>query len=191
MDAFEALVVMLLEHEGYWVKSRFKVELTKEEKRLIDRPSSPRWELDVIAYKGISNELLVVECKSYLDSSGVRARDLNNANERYAERYKLFNDPKLRETVLRRLELQLVNSGACALSPSIRLCLAAGKIATDNDRAKLREHFQTNGWMLFDDEWLHERLMDVSRSGYENEVAAIVAKLLLRNGASSSDSLRR
>ncbi len=180
MNAFESLVAMLLERDGYWVKSSFKVELTKEEKRRIGRPSSPRWELDLVAYKGIGNELLVVECKSYLDSPGVRFRGFDGTDEKHTARYKLFNDSVLRETVLRRLESQLVESGACAQSPNVYLCLAAGKIATDEDRERLKEHFTDNGWRLFDDEWLRERLLSLSQSGYENEVAAIVAKLLLR-----------
>lgn len=52
MDSFESVVSTILERDGYWVKSTFKVGLTKEEKREIGRPSSPRWELDLVAYKG-------------------------------------------------------------------------------------------------------------------------------------------
>ena len=73
MDAFEQVVASILQRKGYWTQTSVKVELTKEEKRAIGRPSSPRWELDVVGYRGSSNELLVVECKSYLDSYGVRA----------------------------------------------------------------------------------------------------------------------
>jgi len=65
MDAFESLVAMLLRHDGYWTIPSFKVNLTKEEKRAIGRHSSPRWELDLIAYKGSTNEILAVECKSF------------------------------------------------------------------------------------------------------------------------------
>ena len=71
MNSFESLVGMLLEREGFWVRHSVKVNLTKEEKRNIGRPSSPRWELDLVAYKGATNELKIVECKSYLDSVGV------------------------------------------------------------------------------------------------------------------------
>lgn len=57
MDAFESLVALLLHRDGYWTTTGFKVELTKEEKRRIGRPSSPRWELDVIGYN--LNKLIV------------------------------------------------------------------------------------------------------------------------------------
>ena len=67
MDAFEQVVSEILWTEGYWVRTSVKVSLTKEEKRQIGRPSSPRWELDVVAYRGRDNILRVVECKNYLD----------------------------------------------------------------------------------------------------------------------------
>ncbi len=71
MDAFESLVSEILRFKGYWVKTSLRINLTKDEKRRIGRPSNPRWELDVVAYGGKRNELLVVECKSYIDSRGV------------------------------------------------------------------------------------------------------------------------
>ena len=48
--------------------------LTKEEKVRIGRPSSPRWELDVVGYRGRDNVLQVIECKSYLDFAGCHSR---------------------------------------------------------------------------------------------------------------------
>ena len=167
--------------DGYWVKSNFKVELTKEEKRQIGRPSSPRWELDLVAYKGEGNQVLVVECKSYLDSPGVMFKGFDGSNETHAQRYKLFNETVLRETVLGRLERQLVEAGACAPSPNVRLCLAAGNIATLEDRRKLEEHFNDKGWDLYDDEWLRKRLAGLADAGYEDSVASIVSKLLLKD----------
>jgi len=37
---------------GFWVRTSVKVELTKEEKCLIGRHSSPQWELDIVSYNG-------------------------------------------------------------------------------------------------------------------------------------------
>jgi hypothetical protein len=101
MDAFEELVAESLWMDGHWVRTSVKVELTKEEKRAIGRPSSPRWELDIVAYNGRDNLLRVVECKSYLDSLGVQAKGFDAESEN-ASRYKLFNDALLREIVFRR-----------------------------------------------------------------------------------------
>jgi hypothetical protein len=91
VDAFEQLVSEILWMDGYWVRTSVKIVLTKEEKCRIGRHSSPRWELDIVAYSGRDNLLRVVECKSYLDSVGVRASAFDGSRADHAKRYKLFN----------------------------------------------------------------------------------------------------
>jgi hypothetical protein len=177
MDAFESLISMLLRHDGYWTVPSFKVELTKSEKRKIGRFSSPRWEIDLVAYKGSTNEVLAVECKSFLDSRGVIFQ--------YGEfcppkRYKMFTDTVLRRAILNRLAKQLMETGACAKNPRITLCLAAGKMASGTDMEGLKRRFRAKGWTLFDDDWIRKQLAAASEKGYENDVAFIVSKLLLR-----------
>lgn len=170
---------MLLRQDGYWTTPSLKVNLTKEQKRQIGLATAPRWELDVVAYKGATNEVLVVECKSFLDSTGVIFR--NGAFEP-EERYKLFTNDILRSVVLERLAEQLQDIGACLHSPHVRLCLAAGKIARKSDRDDLRRYFASNGWLLFDSDWICERLRGAARRGYENDIAFVVSKLLLHGG---------
>jgi len=138
LDAFEQLVSEILWMEGYWVRTSVKVELTKEEKRLIGRHSSPRWELDIVAYKGGENLLRIVECKSYFDSVGVRVSAFDGSSPEHASRYKLFNDAELRRVVFNRLCLQLAASGACGEAPNLRLSLPAGKVRNESDRAAIR-----------------------------------------------------
>lgn len=180
MDAFETVVASILQRQGYWTLTSVKDELTKAEKREIGRHSSPRWELDIVAYRGRGNELLVVECKSFLDSPGVECAAFSGTNAAAAKRYKLFCDARLRRVVLRRLEEQLVAAGFCARNPTVKLCLAAGKIR--GDEAWLRAHFDKQGWSLLGPEMIREELRTLRESGYENSVAAVVAKLLLREG---------
>jgi hypothetical protein len=186
MDAFESLISMLLRHSGYWTIPSFKVELTKAEKREIGRFSSPRWEIDLVAYKGATNEVLAVECKSFLDSHGVMFK----AGEFVPiKRYKMFTDPALRNIVVKRLARQLVETGACAADPHIKLCLAAGKIAGGTDVAELKKHFVLHNWTLFDDIWIRERLTTASQKGYENDVAFVVSKRLLRKNKATANRI--
>jgi len=177
MNAFESLVSLLLRRQGYWTTSSFKVEMTKEEKARAGRASSPRWEIDLVAYQGSTNQVLAVECKSYFDSAGVQFR---NGNFEPPKLYKLFTDGVLREIVLRRLATQLVASGACGAAPRVTLCLAAGKIHRNTDESGMKQHFESNGWKLFKVDWLQEQLQLASQSGYENDIAFIVSKILLR-----------
>jgi hypothetical protein len=180
MDAFEQVVSEILWMEGYWVRTSVKVELTKEEKVLIDRHSSPRWELDIVAYNGRDNLLRVVECKSYFDSVGVKASCFDGSSPNDGKRYKLFNEPKLRQVVFNRLCLQLAAVGACRDAPQVRLSLACGKVRNETDRAAISTHFEAQGWDFYDERWLRERLQRMAQQGYENHVSAVVAKLLLR-----------
>jgi len=179
MEAFESLIALLLRQEGYWTTSSFKVVLTPKDKRRIRRPTTPRWELDLVAYKGSTNEVLAIECKSFLDSTGVVFR---NGCFEPEKRYKLFTDARLRGVVLRRLANQLLDTKACAPSPQVRLCLAAGHIADKSDRTGLARHFGTKGWLLFDEEWVREKLRKLAapKSSYENDIAFLVSKILLR-----------
>jgi len=178
MDSFEQVVATILDRAGYWVRTSVKVNLTREDKQAISRPSSPRWELDIVAYSGREKELLVVECKSYLDSAGVRATSFDGPKAADETRYKLFSDESLRHVVFSRLETQLVEQGFCPPGTKARLCLAAGNI--HGDPARLREIFDAKGWKLFERGWLISGLEALATESYENSVASIAAKLLLR-----------
>lgn len=178
MDAFESVVATILERNGFWVRTSLKVELTKEEKREIGRPSSPRWEIDVVGYRPGDNVLRIVECKSYLDSRGVSLVAFDPST-RFANRFKLFNETTTREVVFRRLVAQLSKTNAIQDDPTIELCLAAGKIVA-SDADGVRSLFDANGWLLFDPDWLRERLRHIAADGYDNAIAAVTAKLLLR-----------
>jgi hypothetical protein len=182
MDAFETVVASILQRQGFWTLANVKVELTKEEKRIIGRHSSPRWELDVVAYRGRDNEVRIVECKSFLDSAGVDCAAFNGTNPIFAKRYKLFCDSTLRRVVFRRLEKQLVAAGFCAEKPTMRLCLAAGKIrGGENEKAWLEHYFHKKKWILLGPDEIQKSLKTLRDSGYENNVAAVVTKLILRD----------
>ncbi len=99
MYAFESVVATILEREGFWVRASFKVALSREDKHAIGRPSSPRSENDVIAYRPGDNLLWILEYKSYRDSRGVTRHGFTPAQPRL----KLFNDATLREVVFYRV----------------------------------------------------------------------------------------
>lgn len=182
MEAFEQLVSEILWMHGWWVRTSVKVELTKKDKEKIRRPSSPRWELDVVAYSGRYNALRIVECKSYLYSRGVALRAFDGSDKKFASRFKLFNDKRLRRVVFSRLRKQFADSGACRANPTIKLCLACGRISSNDDRIALHKFFARRGWELWDESRLREQLKKMSQRGYENQVSAVVAKLLIKAG---------
>jgi hypothetical protein len=169
----------LLERNGFWTQTTVKVELTKDDKRDIGRHCSPRWELDVVGYNALKNILLVIECKSLLNSTGVRKDAFDGTNHKRAKRYKLFTEPNLRNVVFRRLKTQFEEREFCRPDPHIGLCLAAGKIRK-SDQSWLHAHFETNKWILWTPEYICSQLRELGRSEYENSIASVVAKILLR-----------
>jgi len=185
MDAFENVIASILHRSGYWTRTSFKVELTKEEKREIGRPSTPRWELDVIGYSSRRQEIIVVECKSYLDSPGVRCDVFAGTNPEGEANYKLFCDETLRRVVMRRLSIQLFEASLCPENTPVQLCLAAGKVY-GGDEDKLKQLFVERGWQLWTPSFIRAQLQGLRSAGYENDVATVVAKLLLRESARSS-----
>jgi hypothetical protein len=178
MDSFEQVVASILERRGYWARTSVKVDLETADKREIGRPSSPRWELDVVGYRGCDNSVLVLECKSFLDSPGVRSDTFAGKNAKDARKYKLFFEDTLRRVVLDRLARQLTDQGLCPTIPSVRLGLAAGKIY-GNEQALVRQ-FNDRGWDLWTPATIRVGLLALKDSKYENSVAAVVAKVLLR-----------
>ncbi|MEM9480000.1 MAG: hypothetical protein AAGA58_10140 [Verrucomicrobiota bacterium] len=180
MDAFEQVMAGLLSRNGYWVSQGYKVELTKEEKKKVNRPTTPRWELDLVAYSGASEELLVVECKSYIDSVGVRASDIVSGDETNS-RYKLFVDSVLRNTVMARLKEQLHGAGFIGEAAELSLGLAVGKFRNASDEAELSSYFEDQGWRLFTPTWMVSQLKEKSEESYFDSVDHIVSKLIYRN----------
>ena len=156
-----------------------RAQLTREEKIRVGKHSTPRWEIDLIAYRATTNELLALECKSYLDSGGVHAAHFM-PNHKLAGRYKLFHDALLRDTVLARLRLQCVERALCPADVTVRLGMVYG-YATPSNAAALKLKFQEENWPLYDANWLFGRVQQLATGGYENSTATVVAKLLLRS----------
>jgi len=190
MDAFEQVVAMLLRREGtsvpgegWWTTVGYKVVLEKQEKREIGKSSTPRWEVDVLAYNPLQNLVRMVECKSYLDSRGVVFKD--GMLQRY-KRYKLFHSDEqsttLRRVVFHRLGGQLLSAGMIRPDTKIQLALATGKIASVTNRDQLREYFTRMDFHLYDEDWVREKLAACGHKAtrYENDPAHVVAKILSR-----------
>lgn len=177
MDAFEHIVSEVLQQQGFWTRTNFRVKLTADDKRTIHRHTSPNWEIDVVAYNPSRCELLVVECKSYFDSSGVRADVFEGLRRKDEKLYKLFCDEVLRGVVFNRLVCQLVEAGLCNVTTPV-LCLAAGHIYR-NEENRLKDIFTNRGWRLLGPSSLKFELTKFLDIGYENSITAVVAKVLL------------
>jgi hypothetical protein len=158
-----------------WRLRRSKLELGK--------PSLPRPQLDVVAFKPSTNEILVVECKSYLDSYGVRFEHFHGQDDAEKDVYKMFNRRRLREVVIATLIEQLRSEGLISSAkPTVRLVLVAGNIYAGSE-SKLRRLFADNGWSLVTPQEVADGLRAFADRGYENDLITLVTKLLRQRPA--------
>lgn len=180
MDYFESIIKTLLEEDGYWTRQSFKVNVTKEEKRLIGKPTIPRPEIDLIAFKPQTNELLAVEVKSYLDSSGVHLSCLQERHEIPNGRYKLFTCANYRAIVFERLIIDLKESGLIKAPMKVRLGLAAGN-THGNSELEIKEYLNNEKFWFWGPSDIKFRIEALAKKGYENDPIVIAAKVLIRN----------
>ncbi len=181
MDAFEQIVARLFEVQGYWTRIGYAVEITGDEKRALGKHSLPRPQLDVIAYKPSANELLIIECKSYLDSGGVRADSFHGLADAKGDLFKMFNRAALRATVTAALVRQLRSEGLIVgPDPTVTLILVAGNTYTKQE-PELRQVFERNGWRFMGPADVAAGLRAFAQRGYENDAITFVTKLLERN----------
>jgi len=179
VDYFEAIIKTLLEHEGYWVRQSFKVNLTKQEKRDIGKHSIPRPEIDLLAYNVSTNSITALEAKSYLDSPGVRYNELCESYEVPEGRYKLFTCENYRNVVFSRLKKDLAKLNMANESTTINLGLAAGNVYQSKSE-DIKNLFDNNGWSFWSPEDIKQKVYELASKGYENEPAIITAKILMR-----------
>ena len=179
MDHFENIVKTLLEAEGHWVRQSFKVNLSKEEKRQIGKPSIPRPEIDLLAFSPLRNEVIAFEVKSFLDSPGVKLDDLKQKFAIPEGRYKLFTCDSYRSIVFLRLSAELVSRGMATTETIIRLGLAAGKVY-QNRINEVRDFMDSNEWVFWSPDDIKQKVISLANQGYENNAAVITAKILMR-----------
>jgi hypothetical protein len=179
MELFEGIIKTLLEHEGYWVRQSFKVNLTKEEKRAIGKHSIPRPEIDLLAFKPGTNSMIVLEAKSYFDSPGVKISELLEHHEIPEGRYKLFTCENYRNIVFSRLIKDLVHYGLAESDINLQLGLVAGNVY-QNKSDDIAEYFDSNEWFFWSPETVKHKVNALAELGYENNTAIITAKILMR-----------
>jgi hypothetical protein len=176
MDYFEEICKYLLEQENYWVRTCVKVEITKEEKRQLGKPSMPRPEIDIVAYNPKQNLLILIEAKSFLNSSGVYIEHVQDKDMKY-DGYKILTGKMYQEVVTNKLIEIYLNSGLLSIRPNIQYGLIAGNVAK-NKNQELQELAIERNWFYWGPEKLKEGLMKFKDYPYENNPFVLTSKIL-------------
>ncbi len=179
MDHFESIISTLLEAEHYWVRRSFKIKLESEEKHDINKPSIPRIEIDLLAFRLCKNEVIAFEAKSFLDSPGVKLSELQEVHEVPQGRYKLFTSPRYWSIIKSRLLKELIKLGMANSETQVILGLAAGNVY-QKQSGPIREFMEEKGWRFWSPEDIKQKVEALAKRGYENDPAIITAKILKR-----------
>jgi hypothetical protein len=188
MDSFESIIATLLEAEHYWVRRSFKVNVTKEEKRQVNKHSIPRPEIDLLALDFSNNKAIAFEVKSFLDSPGVRLTDLQREHPVQEGMYKLFTSRGYRDVVLARLKQDLIDHGMANSKTTVALGLVAGKVYQKKSEAPMtqiklmKDFLEKSNFVFWSPEDIKRRIEALAKpeSGYQNDPAIITAKILMR-----------
>ena len=148
IDKFENIVTTLLEEEGFWVRHKFKVSVSLEEKKQIGKQSSPKPEIDMLAFNLRTNEVLALDVKAYLDSPGAKLSLLQEEHDVPTGRFKLFTSERYRSLVLARLLQDLITLGMANAETKVRLGMIAGKVNQGQSEA-IREHMVAHDWLFW------------------------------------------
>ena len=177
MDYFENIVKTILESEGYWARQLFKIDLSPEQKRRIGKPTMPRPEIDLLAFKPNDNIVVAMEVKSYLNSAGVRLAALKKEHATPTGNLKLFTCANYRKIVFGKLKQDLIESGMADKKTTIQLGLAAGKVYQKRED-EIQQLFKKKGWVFWSPTKIRDAVHDFANDKYENDPAYITAKIL-------------
>lgn len=177
MDAFEHIVALYLQEKNYWVRHSVKIDLTVEEKKKLKRPTMTRAEIDLVAYNVVSNTLVLIEVKSYLNSTGVTIGGLNGKNKKEKNRYKLLNDKKYRDVVTKRLLSDFIQNKIIKKTTKVKYALAAGHVQAKSSEA-VANYLKRNSYLYFTPDDIKETVKNLTNKGWENNIVTITAKLI-------------
>ena len=180
MDYFENIVMKIIESDNKWVRQNVKVNLTKEEKRRIGKPSIPRPDIDIVSYQVSNNIIEIWEVKSFLDSPGVKFSEINMQYDVPEGRYKILTSHKYRDIVINRLIIDWSREGLILPNPTVKIGLAAGKINIKDD-IKIINYFKNRSWLLLKPENIFQGLKKLENQSYENDPYIIASKIIFRN----------
>jgi len=182
VNAFEDIVKLYLEEEGYWVRQSVKVKISKQDKRDLLTYSMPTPEIDLVAFNVKENELLLIEVKSFLDSQGVYFDVVCDEKGKYenSKYYKLFTNKRFRNVITKRLSEEYLKQGLINEKTKVNFALAAGKIHS-GDESKIYDYFSKRGWKLFSPKNIKEKVRELSEKSWEDNLVTITAKLILRD----------
>lgn len=182
MEAFESVVALVLEAEGFVVSGAVKFPVTRRTAKAVHQEVQTHgYEVDLIAAR--ADLLVLATVKSFFGSRGVAAEDVAG-DGRYSTHYKLLNDVVIREGVTTAAAKRYGYPEG-----RVRLRLYAGRFAGPVQgihEARIRE---LPGFDVFGPEEIASKLLAVAASKQYRDSPALAAVKLLEAAGLLASSL--
>jgi len=173
MEAFESVVALALEAEGFVVSGAVKFpvrrQVAKAERKEVQTHG---YEVDLVAAR--ADMLVLATVKSFFGSRGVAAEDVAG-DGRHSTHYKLLNDPIIREGVIAAAADRYGHA-----EDRVRLRLYAGRFAgpaKGTHEVRIRDML---GFEVFGPEEIASKLIDAAASKQYRDSPALAAVKLLK-----------
>ncbi len=172
MEAFESVVALALEAEGFVVSGAVKFPVTRRVAKAVrEEVQTHGYEIDLVAAR--ADLLVLVTVKSFFGSRGVAAEDVAG-DGRHSTHYKLLNDGVIREGVITAAADRYGYA-----EDRVRLRLYAGRFAgpaKGTHEARIRD---MPGFEVFGPEEIASKLLAVAASKQYRDSPALAAVKLL------------
>lgn len=176
MEAFEHIVKVFLESQGYIVTSNVKFSIRRKTKKAsYEEYQTHGYEVDIVGAK--SNSLLLGSVKSFLGSGGVSKQGFEGiadaSRKTHFDRYKIFNDIKVRNGILK----EAGNRYGYPLD-HIQLCLFVGRFSFGEEQT-ITDHLEKRHIKVYNLRMITAGLLEAAKpSTYMNDPVVATIKAL-------------
>ncbi|PIP49124.1 MAG: hypothetical protein COX14_00945 [Chloroflexi bacterium CG23_combo_of_CG06-09_8_20_14_all_45_10] len=180
MEAFEHIVKVYLESQGYIVTTNVKFPVRiRTKKAKYPEYQTHGYEVDIVGAK--SNSLLLGSVKSFFGSSGVNRQGFKGiadaSKKTYFDRYKIFNEPEIRKAIVEDVKKKYGYS-----SGQIQFCLFVGKF-NKSDEDSIIQYLNEVQVKVYDLKTVMRHLIEASKSNtYIDDPVIVTLKALRQVG---------
>ena len=163
------------------ISSKPSIQVSKTIKPAIQEARKERGIRSLASRKPSENLIVAFEAKSYLDSPGVSFKEIKATHKRPKGRYKIFTCKGYREVVLKRLKAELIKRGMATKKTEIKLGLIAAKVKGKDAEKAFADYMAERILKFWGPSEITDRLNNLAKCDYENNVSVIVSKILTRH----------
>jgi hypothetical protein len=176
MEAFEHIVKVFLESQGYVVTTNIKFPVQRRTKKAIyEEYQTHGYEVDIVGAK--SNSLLLGSVKSFFGSGGVNKQGFKGiadpTKKTHYDSYKMFNVPEIRDGIIKE-----ASSKYNYPREQIQLCIFVGRFSFGEEQI-ITNYLEEKHIKVYNLQMIVEGLLEAAKPNtYMNDPVVVTIKAL-------------